>query len=141
MKKLPEDSYFIHGFSNWSKNHVINFLHPQISVSLQKDGFTFPLRPIGFILQIKENGIIAAFDRDVASKLINGKKVFSNYSCNTNSYTDLDLLLKNTPKGSHNELWVYSDFVEIIGGYTIGGFKSFEKAMKKADYPIHYLQF
>lgn len=135
----PSGSYFIHGFSHWSKNHILDLIHPEISVSIQKDHFTIPLRPIGFILEIKEGGIIAAFDRDVASKLEYGKKTFAPWSPKSKSYNNLEDLLRNTPEGKHNELWVLSSHVDILAGYIMGEAKSFEKRMKKAGYPIHKL--
>lgn len=137
----PQGSYFIHGFSKWSKNHFLNFIHPQISVSLQQDNYTVPLRPIGFILEIKKNGIIAAFDRDVCSKLENGKKIFAPWSPFSKNYKDLEDLLKNTTKGKHNELWVYSSHVEIVSGYILGKSKSFEKQMQKKGFSVHKLPF
>lgn len=132
----PLDTYFIHGFDHWSKNHLIDFIHEEICVSLQKDGHTYPIRPLGFILNI--NKIIAAYDRDAASKLIFNKRVFSKYSRQLIDYSsDLKSLIEKTPKGKHNELWIKSKDAEIIGGYIVGeGHKTFEKSMKSYGYSI-----
>lgn len=137
----PEGSYFIHGFSSWSKNHLIDFPHSEISVSIQKDDHTVPLRPIGFILEIQDGGIIAAFDRDVCSKIVRDRKVYSPWSSRSKNYTDLNELLANTPKGKHNELWVRSSFATIIAGYVVTGTKAkfFQKQMRKANYPIRII--
>lgn len=134
----PEGTSFIHGIHHWSKNHLVDFVHPEISVSIHKEGHTLPLRPIGFIVSIKEGGVNAAFDRDTASKLIAGKKQFSIYSRKLRNYlvSEFNQLIANTRKGKHNELWVESDKVEILSGYSIGNNKTFEKAMNKFGYEV-----
>lgn len=137
MIVTPPETYFIYGLSHWSKEFILGIIHPEISISLQKDGYTQPLRPLGFILKV--NSILAAFDRDVSSKLIDGKKEFSPWSPKSRNYSDLSELINNTRRKSHNELWASSSEVEIIGGYIVGKSKSFEKRMITAGYSIHYL--
>jgi hypothetical protein len=137
----PPSTYFIHGLPYWSKDFFVDLMYSEVSVSIQKDGFTVPLRPLGFILEIQKGGIISAFDKDVASKLVDGKKVLSIFSriSKTYSETELDALVFNTPRGKHNELWVDSSKAEIVGGYTLGNTNSFEKAMKRADLDVHHI--
>jgi len=129
----PSDTYFIHGLPNWSKDFSVDLIYPEISVSLQRDGYTFPLRPLGFILHIQKGGIIAAFAKDISSKIERGRKVLSTFSRATRKYSEdeLDQLIADTPQGKHNELWVDSGKAEIVAAYTIGGSKSFEKAVRK----------
>lgn len=132
----PSGTYFIHGLDRWSKDYLINLMHEEICVSLQKDGHTSPIRPLGFILNVKK--ILAAYDRDAASKLVFNKRSFSRFSRQLRNYgSDLQELILNTPKNSHNELWVKRDDAEILGGYIVGdGHKSFEKIMKSYGYSV-----
>jgi hypothetical protein len=127
-----ENTYFIHGFKTWERNGYFK-LRGEISISLHKEGHTKPLRDFGFILSIDLEHIIAAFDCDITSKVENGKRVLSWQSkrgAKNYDKTNLDQLIKNTPKGKHNELWVCGENVEIIGGYYIGsGHESFIKSM------------
>jgi hypothetical protein len=136
------DTYFIRGLQHWSKCTPIDLFHPEISVSLQKDGFTKPLREFGFIIEINHNGIIASFDRDVTSKIKDGKRVFSPWSNKKwRDYgEDMISLIGNTREGSHNEIWVDTDYAQIIGGYVIGNnHKGFQKSLSREGYPIHCL--
>jgi hypothetical protein len=138
----PPGTYFIHGLPHWSKHYFVELVFSEVSVSLQKDGHTTPIRPLGFILQIEQGGIRAAYAKDVASKVERGMKVLSEFSRVTKRYAEheLDALIANTPKGKHNELWVNPLRAEIVGGYIVGnGSKSFEKAMKRAGLDVHHI--
>jgi hypothetical protein len=132
----PEGTYFIRGLKFWDRS--IDLLYPEISVSLQKDGYTKPLWRFGYVIEIKPGGIIAAFDRDVTSKIEYGRKVFAPWTNREwRRYDDLEELMKNTREGSHNELWVDSDLAEIVGGYVVGdGMKRFKRIMGENGYEV-----
>lgn len=76
---------------------------PEISCSLQKDGYTQPMLPYGYVLKIDKGGINSIFNIDVTSEYdINARKKikdnvrqkrFKKYNV-----SDLDELIKNTPK-------------------------------------------
>jgi len=150
--EAPEGCYFIHGVKGWTKKHTIGIRTPEISCSLQKDNHTQPIRPYGYILKLYKGAIVSAFDKDVTSRYgdINFKKRLSeqteqkkyrNYGEN-----ELDALIKNTQKNSHNELWVKGEMVEIIGAYVkktekeAAGVKAFVKACRKENIPIHWIE-
>lgn len=82
-----------------------------------------------------------AFDKDVTSKTISGKKVLSPWSPQLKTYKDNELeeLIVNTKFSSHNELWISSNNAEIIGGYLCGKNKSFVKFMKSNGYEVHLI--
>lgn len=138
----PQDTYFIHGLNSWGRNGHFR-LFEEISVSLQKDGYTNPLRSFGFVLEINSGGILAAFDCDITSKVENGKKVMSWQSRRgVRSYCEntLDQLIANTSKSKHNELWVKGDEATIVGGYiTEGGHDDFLRIMKKKGLPVRFI--
>lgn len=136
----PEGTYFIHGMNSWGRNGHFK-LFEEISVSLQKDGHTTPLRDFGFILDIERGGVIAAFDRDVTSKVEDGKKVFSWQSRKSRNYAEneLDELMSKTPKNKHNELWVRGDMATIVGGYVTGESRDFRRSMEKKGLPIRII--
>lgn len=134
---IPDNTCFIHGLKTWDRNGCFNLVG-EISVSLHQEGYTTPLRDFGFVIALKE--IIAAFACDITSKIENGKKVLSWQSrrgVRRYDETCLDQLIQNTSKGRHNELWVASEKIEIIGGYYIGeGHDLFKKAMTRKGLPL-----
>ena len=118
----------------------------EISVSLQKDRTTKPIRPYGYIIKIEKGGIVSAFDRDATSAHNSkSKKEFKPQSSLKKwrwySENELGLLLKNTRKDYHNEIWVNTDKAEIIGAYAVGdsnmpGIKAFIKSCRKEKIEI-----
>jgi len=149
--KAPEGCYFIHGVTNWTKDNSIGIRTPEISCSLQKDEYTRPLKPYGYILQLTKGSIISAYDRDVASKY-NDNSFTKSLSWQTNqkklknySEENLDILIANTRQGNHNELFVKGEKVEIVGAYVdksksgSAGIKVFIKACKSENIQIHYI--
>jgi hypothetical protein len=140
----PEDTYFIRGLQEWSKFYPIDLIDPEISVSLQKDGYTLPLRPFGYVIEVEKGGIMNAFDRDVTSKIIQGKKTFAPWTDrNWREYKEdeMHILMENTRKGSHNEIWVRSRCATIVGGYVVGeAGKGFVNSMERYGYPIKRLK-
>jgi len=151
----PKGSYFIHGFKNWKKSNSIGNFPPEICVSLQKDGNTNPLRNYGFILDIDKGGVINGYDRDVASKHLGGSKIIDQKSPanlrNLREYKEdeLESLVENTRTGTHNEIWINSEFAEITKAYIVeklsaigyrpseNGIKSFLKACEKENLEIY----
>jgi len=150
--EAPEGCYFIHGVKDWTKKHSIGIRTPEISCSLQKDKHTQPIRPYGYIVRLDKGAITSAFDKDVASryhdtsfkKQLNEQTEQKKYR----SYAEdeLDVLIKNTQKKSHNELWVNGEMVEITGAYVkkseenTHGTKAFIKACRKENIPIHWIE-
>lgn len=148
---LPEDCYFIHGVTQWSKNNAIGIKAPEISCSIQKDGFSMPLRPYGYILKIDKGAISRAFDTDVSSKYKENwekelseqteLKKYKNYQ-----EDEFEELIQNTKKNSHNELWVNGEKVEIVGAYikkeenNLPGTTAFIKACNNSNIPIHWIE-
>ena len=131
--------YYIHGVLPWTKNCYFGKFSPQISISLHHDNYTKPLYPYGYILEILKTKIIRAFDCDVTSETDSiGNKSFSRLTC-LNSfrnyhYSELNTLIRNTKMGSHNEIWIQSEHVEIVGIYInkeVPGVNSFKKAARK----------
>jgi hypothetical protein len=150
--KAPKGCYFIHGVKDWSKQCGIGIRTPEISCSLQKDKHTQPIRPYGYILKLDKGAISSAYDRDVTSRYYDNnfkkklseqteRKKYKNYG-----EAELDILIENTQKNSHNELWVNGEMVEIIGAYVkkseedIPGVKAFIKACGKENIPIHWIE-
>src|SRR5258706_3422490 len=124
----PKESYFLRGIRNWTPNEDLKINMPEISISLQRDGQTLPLRSYGYILEIDKGGIVSAYDRDVTSEYIeNGKKGLAERSTKNDTKTyseeELDDLLQNTKSGSHNELVVRGDKVGITKAYVLEGAK------------------
>lgn len=147
--KTPEDSYFIHGVEPWDRNKRIGIFNTEISVSLQKDGFTNPLRPYGFVLSIEKGGIRKAFPRDVASRRGDwAEKELKETSPQVGEFSedDLEKLLSETPIGKHNELWVNGEKINIVGSYidksrmTDPGAKQFLKAVKEVGLEIRIIE-
>lgn len=142
----PQDTYFVHGVGEWSKDNRIGIIGEEISGSLQKDGHTKPIRSYGFVLEVEKGAISKAYDRDVTSERLRGKKQLSQQS-KTKRWKEygedsLEDLIKNTPMNSHNEIWLNGNGVEIVGAYItqkgIGspGSKSFLKACKEKNIPV-----
>lgn len=144
MIKPPKDCYFIHGVHNWNKSSNISITSTEICCSLQLDSKTKPIRPYGYILRLANGSVVSAFDTDVSSEIINGKKKlklknnFKNYKS-----TEFESLIENTRIGYHNELWVDSLGVEISGAYVSEidsiGRKSFIKSCNRDNLEIHYI--
>ena len=53
----PVGTYFIHGVKTWSKENSLSIRSPEISVSVQEDGKTVPLRPYGYRLKVYKGAI------------------------------------------------------------------------------------
>ena len=148
--KPPEGCYFIHCIKSWSKNEYFGIKTPEISCSLQKDSYTIPLRPYGYILKIDKGAVICAFDRDVTSKYNENWQKFSaarqNKKIGRYSESELEELIKNTKENSHNELWIRGEMIQIIGAYVVKkkvvspGTKVFIKSCRKADILIHWIK-
>ena len=150
--ETPEGCYFIHGVKDWTKKHSIGIRTPEISCSLQKDEYTQPIRPYGYILKLDKGAVTSAYDKDVTSRYYDTsfKKKLSEQT-EQKKYRDygeaeLDALIENTQKNSHNELWVDGEMVEITGAYVkkseedIPGVKAFIKACRKENVPIHWIE-
>jgi hypothetical protein len=150
--EAPKDCYFIHGVKDWSKKHNIGIRTPEISCSLQKDGHTQAIRPYGYILRLNKGAIISAYDTDVTSRYYGSnfkkrlseqteQKKYRNYA-----EGELDALIENTQKNSHNELWVNGEMIKIAGVYVkksegdAPGAKAFIKACRKESIPIHLIE-
>jgi len=123
----PGSSYFLHGFRTWNSYSSFQMFEPEMSCSLQLDGYTKPFRPFGVIISIEVGGLITGFDQDVASILLDGQKMFGHHSISTNfnSYCEEEMstLINKTHKHRHNELWVIADAIHIIGAYCIANTK------------------
>jgi len=148
---LPEGTYFIHGIKPWSKTDSIGLRSPEVCASLQKDNITSPLRPYGYILKLDKGAISGAFDRDVASEYNERyEKQFKPQSVGheRRKYDEEELqeLIKNTRSGSHNEVWVRGDGVEIIGAYiteealSAPGAKAFLKTCQENNIPVRIIR-
>lgn len=150
--EAPEGCYFIHGVKGWTKKHSIGIRTPEISCSLQKDEHSQPIRPYGYVLQLDKGAITSAYDKDVTSRYYDTsfkkrlseqteQKKYRNYD-----EGELDALIENTQKNSHNELWVNGEMVEIIGAYVKKseedalGTKAFIKACGKENIPVHWIE-
>ncbi|MCX6763530.1 MAG: hypothetical protein NTZ97_02240 [Candidatus Moranbacteria bacterium] len=148
----PKDCYFIHGVKDWSKESSIGVRTPEISCSLQKDNFTKPIRSYGYILKLDKGAITSAYNKDVTSQYSDtsfkknlseqsNQKKFKRYS-----EENLEELIEDTQKNSHNELWVNGELVEIIGAYVvknennIPGIKAFIKVCHEKGIPIHWIE-
>ncbi len=150
--KAPGGCYFIHGVKDWTKKHSIGIQIPEISCSLQKDERTQPIRPYGYILKLHKGAITAAYDKDVTSRYYdtNFKKQLSEQTEQKKykqyAVDELNALMENTQKKSHNELWVDGEMVEIVGAYVnkseinAPGIKAFIKACQKDNIPIHWIE-
>ncbi len=147
----PKDTYFIHGVKQWSKENRTGIRSPEISVSLQKDGSTKPLRPYGYILKIDKGAISMAFDRDVASQYNENYRKESKLQSTglkrrQSSENELQKLIANTKIGSHNEIWVKGDKVEIVGAYiteempSSPGAKAFLKDCQKNNISVRIIK-
>lgn len=147
----PQDWYFIHGVKDWSSKDRIRVLSPEISGSLQKDGYTKPLRPYGYILKVDKGGISRAFSRDVTSEYgENYKKQLSKQgkARKRKQYNENDLqaLVDDTREGTHNELWFTGDKVEIVGSYITErgrqdpGAKAFLKECRKQNLQVRFVK-
>jgi len=137
--------YYIHGLKDWTKKSIFGRFSPQISISLNHDYYTVPLYPYGYIVTIIDpKCIVSSFDTDVSSELNSfGNKVFSRLTKDKwfkDYYDDLDNLIRNTKHGSHNEIWIRSCHVKIIGIYinkeNVPGLKSFKKAARKRNFIV-----
>ena len=150
--EAPEGCYFIHGVQEWTKKHAIGIRTPEISCSLQKDENTQPIRPYGYILKLDKGAIASAYDKDVTSRYYDTsfKKKLSEQT-EQKKYREydedeLDTLIENTQKNSHNELWVNGEMIEITGAYVKKteedalGVKAFIKACRKENIPIHWIE-
>lgn len=148
----PVDCYFIHGVKDWDKKRRPAISVPEVSCSIQKDGHTKPLRPYGYILRLQKGAVINAFDRDVTSRYCDASfkkelgeqtrlKKYRNYSEN-----ELSELVENTPRNSHNELWVNGEMAEIAGGYVskagidAPGVKAFIKTCGEEGIPVRWVE-
>jgi len=147
----PEGSYFIHGVKQWSKKDRIGIRSPEVSTSLQKDNFTEPLRPYGYILKIDRGAIPGAFDRDVTSAYNERyEKELKSQSAGRKrrqyGENELQELIANTKTGSHNEVWVKGDMAEIVGAYiteealNAPGAKAFLKACQKDNISVRIIK-
>lgn len=142
--KTPLGSYFIRGIEKFKKGDQISIIYPTISVSLQLDGKTRPIREYGYVVELDEGAIQGAFDRDVSSKPLRGRKTFGHLSFHKKFHdygNDLINLLHNTRPGSHNEIWVNILGVDIIGGYMVentkaNGYKKFTQAIQNNGLPM-----
>ena len=138
----PSASYFVHGFRTWDRFSSFLRFEPEMSCSLQLDGYTNPFRPFGVVIAIEDGGLIKAFDQDVASVMIDGQKEFGHHSRAEGlpqyDVTNLAGLLENTHRYQHNELWINADSVHVLGAYCvsntygIAGAKAFRKACREA---------
>ena len=147
----PPNTYLIHGVKQWSNKNRIGIRSPEVSASLQKDNFTEPLYPYGYILKVDKGAISGAFDQDVTSAY-NEKyeKELKPQSAGRKrrqySETDLQELITNTKVGSHNEVWVKGDQVEIVGAYvteeslSAPGAKAFLKACQQDNIPVRIIK-
>ncbi len=131
----PTGSYFLRGIRNWTPNEDLKINMPEVSISLQKDGKTLPLRPYGYILEIDKGGIVKAYDRDVTSEYTEeGKKGLAERSTknDTRTYTENELedLIRNTKSGFHNELIVNGNEIGITKAYVLEGAKKI-KGLRK----------
>ncbi len=150
--ETPKGCYFVHGVKDWTKKHSIGIRTPEISCSLQQDERTQPIRPYGYILKLDKGAIASAYDKDVTSRYYDtsfkkrlseqtDQKKYRNYSEN-----ELDALIENTQKNSHNELWVNGEKVEITGAYVkkseevAPGVKAFINACREKNIPIHWIE-
>lgn len=100
----PEGTYFIHGVNSWNKDSIVSVSFPEISCSIQKDGYTDPLRPFGFILELDKGSIVSAHDTDVASKRGSGyTKEYGDATLSKNykeySEDELGTLIESTKEG------------------------------------------
>ncbi|MEK7061779.1 MAG: hypothetical protein AAB957_00780 [Patescibacteria group bacterium] len=149
--ETPEGTYFIHGVKQWSKKDRIDIRSPEVSVSLQKDDFTEPLRPYGYILKIDKGAISGAFDRDVTSTYNERyEKELKPQSAGRKhrhyGESELQELMTNTKTGSHNEVWVKKDKTEIVGAYiteealSAPGAKVFLQACQKDNIPVRIIK-
>ena len=137
----PFASYFVHGFRTWDRFSSFQRFEPEMSCSLQLDGYTNPFRPFGVVIAIEEGGLIKGFDQDVASVLIDGQKVFGHHSRAQGlpqyDITNLTDLLGNTNRYQHNELWIDAESVHLLGAYCvsntfgISGARAFRKACRE----------
>ncbi len=145
----PRGGYFVHGFRTWNALSTFHSWEPEMSCSIQLDGFTNPFRSFGIIISIEEDGIVNAFNRDVGSILRDGKKALGHHTVykNYQSFTpkELDSLLSSTHFAGHNEIWVDSNSVHIVSAYSIAntngipGVKAFRKACHTYGYPIQII--
>ena len=133
----PSTSYFVHGFRTWDRFSSFQRFESEMSCSLQLDGHTDPFRPFGVIISVEEGGLIKGFDQDVASILVDGEKLFGHHSkaeC-LPQYREANLaeLLENTIRYRHNELWIRTESVHVVGAYCVSdtygvsGAKAFRK--------------
>lgn len=147
----PEDSYFIHGVKQWSKKDRIGIRSPEVSASLHKDNVTELLRPYGYILKVYKDAISGAFDRDVTSAYNERyEKELKPQSAGRKRRQygegELQELIENTKTGSHNEVWVKGNKVEIVGAYIIEealnapGARAFLKACQKDNIPVRIIK-
>ena len=147
----PEGAYFIHGVRTWSKNETIGIRSPEISGSLQVDGITKPIRPYGYRLRVDKGGLSSAFAEDVTSEFGDGykkrlKRQSSGIKRRQYEEDELSELVDNTKIGSHNELWLIGNMIEIVGAYitedgmSAPGAQAFLKACRKDGISIEIIK-
>ncbi len=142
----PHESFFIHGVNGWSKHHRFGILEAEVSVSLHENGRTKPLRPYGYVLQIRKNGTRACFDRDATSThgSVGSKrsKFINRGGLRDYGEEELNELIQNTRSGTHNEIWARSNSLQIVGVYLCEwgkgspGSKSFLSVAQTHKLPI-----
>lgn len=143
----PEGTYFIHGIRDFTLTRQSPILHPEISCSLQLDGNTKPFRPYGYVIEVDKGSLNKAFPRDVSSLSLSDGKRLGRFSRAMQSYDEdqLEELIKNTPRGKHNELWVLGDGYTIVGAYQTAealgkpGIKQFLQSCKRRHLPIRVI--
>jgi hypothetical protein len=113
MIVTPQNSFFIRGATQSSK-----LTFPKMSVSLHLPGKTKPFRDYGFVISLEDEAIISAFSKDVTSYFIRGNKITDKTKV-TDYKNNLDLLLEKTPFNKHNEIWVETNLIKIVGYYVV----------------------
>lgn len=143
----PEGSYFIHGLGGWSKKSAPAIIkEEEISVSLQQDGKTEPIRPFGYIVRLDRGSIRHAASRDLTSRVgEDGQKVPTVSRGLRYDEERLDELIEDTARGKHNELIVDVLKVGVEEAYVLEdsagtpGVNAFRKACQERGIRIRVI--
>lgn len=147
----PNGSFFIHGirgFGAGSGFMVGQFGRgcEEVSISLQADGLTLPLRPYGYIIEVDNGAIVKASARDMSTMLLGGVKHATVERGDSYDETQLTDLLAMTKRGGHNEITVLRNGVEVAGAYVvegsetgIPGIRKFLQACREKKMPVHII--
>lgn len=147
----PEGSYFIHGIKSFGgeKGFILGQFGrglEEISISLQKDGETLPLRPYGYILEIDKGSVVRASARDMATAVLGGVKHPTVERGGSFKEDQMTELLAVTRRGSHNEIIAKRNGVEAVAAYVLEGadkgtpgVKKFLQACREKRMPVRMI--